>query len=282
MSTPLRHHRVLSVVALLSLFWSVPAASAQFSKLDDLGNLIAKKLKSAKPHAVAVADFIAPDGTSLGQGRYFASLLSVSIARHAKHVPVIQHDSFDHFLASDNFAAADLLTPLALGALHTQLGLDFLVTGVLEIDPDNYRVTIVIHDVPDSSELLSSTIVMARSALTDTLSEPFPPRTDYPIIRFSLQQMSQQLEHQPRCIHCPDPPYPDAARANHLQGECAFEILVSPEGKVVQVHPVKTLGNELDGLAAETIKSWILKPATDSKGHPVGAVVPVKVTFREF
>ena len=84
----------------------------------------------------------------------------------------------------------------------------------------------------------------------------------------------------PVCVYCPPPKYSKKARADKLQGSVLLNVIVTVEGKATNITLVKGLGEGLDEKAIEAVKSWKFKPATDSAGNRVAAVVPIQVSFR--
>src|SRR5260370_27012854 len=44
----------------------------------------------------------------------------------------------------------------------------------------------------------------------------------------------------PSCIHCPDPEYPDVARAAKVQGSVALDVIITAEGKAGPLYLLKT------------------------------------------
>jgi TonB family protein len=56
--------------------------------------------------------------------------------------------------------------------------------------------------------------------------------------------------------------------------------LISANGDLQQIRPLRLLGYGLDEQAFNAIKKWKFKPATREDGTPVATIVPVEVTFR--
>ena len=158
--------------------------------------------------------------------------------------------------------------------------MDYIVLGVVSTAAAGYKLRASVLRIPDRSNLFTGEALIERSELVDSLALPFPPQTNYPIARFSSRSGVSDMKHMPQCLSCPDPPYTNAARAKNIQGSTAFKVLISPNGTVDAIQPLRLLGYGLDEQAFNYIKTWRLKPATDSEGKPIGIVVPVEVTFR--
>jgi hypothetical protein len=274
------HVRPLIVFILIAFaFLSCPRVSAQFSKLDDITAQIAKKLKEQKPHMVAVADFTASDGSQSKQGDYFALFVTTSLLYHAKKLPVADRKAFNLTLSKEAITPLDLNSQETLNKLASRVRVDFIVTGTVETGPDSYTIHLTARRVPNASQLIDKTTVIRRTEFTDSLSEPFPPKTDYPVVRTIGPSGAMDRDHMPSCVYCPPPTYNDEARRDKVQGTSLFEVLVSSTGEIVKAHPTKLLGYGLDQQGFEAIKRWRLKPALGPDGRPIAVIVMIEVTF---
>jgi hypothetical protein len=274
--------RLLFTILLLvpSALLSCPQASAQFSKLDELTAQIANKLKGEKPHMVAVVEFTAPDGSPSSQGDYFAWFVVSALKYHAKKLPVADREAFKSALAKAEISPRDLNSPETLVKLAAQVHIDFITTGTVETAPDSYTIHVTTRRLTNASKLIDKTTVIHRTEFTDSLSEPFPPKTDYPVVNTIGPGGTVDKSHIPVCVHCPPPSYNDEARRDKIQGTSIFEVLVSPTGEVVKAHPTKLLGYGLDQEGFETIKRWRLRPALGPDGKPIAVIVSIEVSFR--
>ena len=185
--------------------------------------------------------------------------------------------TLDEFLARRQVSASGLSSPASLKILADQAKLDFLVLGTIEKEPHEYELALKILHLPDGDELAAQASPIPRTAFIDSLSDPFPPKTDYPIYKVGVEGISW-----PSCVRCPDPPYNSFAREQRIEGVSVFQAIVSPDGRIAYAHPVKLLGYGLDEQAYDVIKTWRFKPATNKRHEPVAVIVPIEVTFRVF
>lgn len=273
--------RLRQLLCFLGVLMLGPApACAQFSKLSDLSAEFAKKLKHENPQMVAVADFTSTDGSPSMQGDYFAWLLTTALTVHDKNLPVAEYKAFQDALAKHKITPSDLNAPEGLHQLGAKVNVDFLITGTVELTPGDYRIHVTARRIADGSQLLDKTIVVQRTEFSDSLSEPFPPKVDYPFVKSGQGGGRVDQSFVPRCLYCPQPSYDDLARRKKVQGNSVLEVLISPEGQVAAIHPVKLLGYGLDEQAFNAIKNWKFKPASKPDGTPIAVIVPVEVTFR--
>ena len=84
----------------------------------------------------------------------------------------------------------------------------------------------------------------------------------------------------PTCTHCPIPDYTDKARAAGIQGAVVLQVVITTEGRAVNISVIRGPGMGLEEKAIEAVKSWKFRPAIGRDGHPVATLVPIEVTFR--
>jgi TonB family protein len=268
---------VVSYIGAAALFLA-PSGRAQFANLDQLGEQFAKELKHFKPKLVAVADLNAAEGALPSQGHYFAQFLTSSIRQHSKKkLSISDHANFDAAMKRANLSPATFVTPDTARTLSGRFEQEILIVGTIGRDEHNCIFSVSALRVSNGAVLFSRSTTVRRTEFVDSFSEPFPPKMDQPV--FSMLSTHQNLS-VPICIHCPDPEYNDLARREKVSGTAVFNVLVSTEGRVVSLQPVRMIGYGLDEVAFNTIKTWKLKPASNKDGIPVNAIVLIEVSFR--
>ena len=229
---------------------------------------------------VAVADFTTPDGSPSSQGDYFAWYVTTALSFHVKKLPVADHAAFKAALGKHNLTPRDLVSPEGLKQLGSQVQVDIIITGSIEVTSRNYTIHVAARRTKDASQLVEKTIQMQRTEFTDSLSEPFPPIVDYPVLKSVTPSGTLDQSHMPKCLYCPSPTYDDHARSEKRQGTATFEVLISATGEPVKIRPIKMIGYGLDEQAFYAIKTWHFRPASKPDGTPVAVIVPIEVTFR--
>jgi TonB family protein len=271
----------LCLTILAALFASIPA-SAQIWKLNEACAQIAKEIRPLKLKHVGVADFVSPDFTaSAATGHYFAVLVSDLLRQSdKKHMDVLDHDAFDSALIKLNLAAN---TPDFLQSMKTVpndafgKGADVLVLGTVGKQDGNYLVEITAVRRIDGASLDPVHVSMKLSEFLESFAAPFPAPEFQPAFKAGKNGMSM-----PHCTFCPNPTYNDFARKARIQGKSVLEIVISKEGRVLQLHPVKLLGYGLDEDAYNVLRQWQFTPTTNAEGIPVNVIVPVQISFRLF
>ncbi len=268
---PFRTSR-FSALALFFLFLAPPGC-CQFANLDRVGEQLAKRLKQLKPKMIAVADLSALQGAVPGQGHYFSEFLTHSIQHHGKKLAVLGHADFDSNLERDNLRPDSFVSPDSVMALHGKIPEEMLIIGTITRDASAYSFSISAVRVSTGETLFSQSATFSRTEFIDSMTEPFPPKSDIQVYRSGVSGIGAPL-----CIHCPQPYYNDYARRDSIQGTCVFDVLISPEGRVMRLRPIKLLGDGLDEQAYNAIKTWKFKPAT-LNGEPVTVMVYVEIAF---
>jgi protein TonB len=83
---------------------------------------------------------------------------------------------------------------------------------------------------------------------------------------------------QGHVIHKIEPIYPEAARQANIQGVVALDVVVGPDGTVVDVRPISG-PDELTSAAVDAVKWWRFRPYL-LNGQPVRVKTTLAVDFR--
>jgi protein TonB len=84
----------------------------------------------------------------------------------------------------------------------------------------------------------------------------------------------------PACLYCPRADYSDEAMKVKVQGVVELIAIITPDGRVTDVHIAKGLGLGLDEKAIEAVRTWRLKPALGPDGKPASVRQLIEVTFQ--
>jgi TonB family protein len=83
----------------------------------------------------------------------------------------------------------------------------------------------------------------------------------------------------PSCIHCPPPPYSNAARKSKFTGTVVLDVRITEDGRAAEISVLKGIPFGLNEAAIKAVSAWTFKPA-NYEGKPAAVQVPVEVTFR--
>ncbi|MBC7532066.1 MAG: energy transducer TonB [Oligoflexus sp.] len=74
----------------------------------------------------------------------------------------------------------------------------------------------------------------------------------------------------------PEPQYPRMSRRFHEEGKVVLKVLISSDGKVLNLEVLHSSGFErLDSSALETVKSWIFRLGAEKLADESWVIVPV-------
>lgn len=265
--------RVLGLALLLSL--ASISARGQYAELDGAAEQVAKKLQSSVPHLLAVTAFATRDGMPSVQGTYLASFLSSAIQFHGKkNVLVRDPAAFMKTLDKNKLTPADLCSSEALKKLPLDLSIDILVLGSIEESADAYTMQMKALHVPCGATLDTHSISFRKTKFLVSLTAPFPPKTQVPVYRAGVNGVSS-----PVCRYCPNPLSTDYAIREEVRGKSVIDVLISPEGRIVDYHLLTQLGFGLDEQCIRNLKEWQFKPAAKPDGTPVYAITQVEIGF---
>jgi protein TonB len=102
-----------------------------------------------------------------------------------------------------------------------------------------------------------------------------PPRDDAP--REPLAQ--EAVDAQARLVTGPAPAYPDAARAEGVEGDVRLELVVGTQGAVESARVVRGIGHGLDEAALHAVRQFRFAPARKA-GDPVCVRMAWSIQFR--
>ncbi len=84
------------------------------------------------------------------------------------------------------------------------------------------------------------------------------------------------------CLYCPRADYSDEAMKVKVQGVVELLAVITPDGRVTDVHVAKGLGFGLDEKAIQAVRTWRLRPALGPDGRPAAVREVIEVQFQLF
>jgi TonB family protein len=82
----------------------------------------------------------------------------------------------------------------------------------------------------------------------------------------------------PVAIYRPDPEFSEQARKARYSGTVWLSVLIDAEGRVRDIHVIRSLGMGLDEKAIEAVTRWKFKPGMKN-GHPIAVRATVQMNF---
>jgi TonB family protein len=269
--------RTLSLVCLAASFFGAPNVFAQEPgrELDDLGKRISKQIAKAGVHSIVVADFVSQSGSDSVQSRYIAEEFAQRLEYHKKKFALTERKQLSSALSDAKLAAKDLSAADAVLRIGSALGVDAIVTGTFETTSEQYSVDVTVRSVKDGGEITSGNQTIKRPAYVDSLARLDPGVGGSRIARAGMDGTGI-----PTCVVCPAPEYTAKAREEKIQARVVMLVVISEQGRAVKITVAKSDDSGLAARAAEAVRTWKFKPATDKTGHAVAVITPIEVTFR--
>jgi len=125
---------------------------------------------------------------------------------------------------------------------------------------------------------VSAVLVLAVCTLVAQQDVPIPTLPG-PVCSKKSKQNNQPCVTRSRAISSPNPVYPEGARSAGAEATVLVWLVVTEEGKPVDVRIKKSAGNDFDQAASDCVKKWVFAPAT-YEGKPIPTIEEVEVHFR--
>lgn len=123
--------------------------------------------------------------------------------------------------------------------------------------------------VPDVKEAPKEQLPVAAASVVDAAAPATPSVPVIPIASVRMAYLNNKMV------------YPDHLRRRGIQGKAVVKVLVSPEGRVLQIELAKSSGNtELDNAALKGVRDWKFAPFTGPGAVPSSAIVPINFELK--
>jgi TonB family protein len=261
------------------------------SELSTLADRLAHEIELPRKHApslkILVLDFPNQRGTANVLGEHMSERLSDLLTERLGPEHVVAQKQFRADLLSAGISPFDMQNHDVAFWNAKKTGANLIVFGQLHSSATETTLTVQLVQASDKKELstLSTDLTLAKE--TRSLVDKFPAwRFDPDVLVPCLVTTRDAVValyktagvSQPKCIHCPQPPYTDAARNAHQQGTVKFDAIIDEQGRVSAATLVQ--GDEY-GLATHAMsgfKDWRFEPAARD-GKPVRVCVQIETTF---
>ena len=271
---PLRDSaRMLSLVFLAAFLFNVSTHAAPTTPvdLDSLGEKLAPEIDKSGIKSIAVVDFVVADERPSELGWYLANKLSDSIILKSPATLIVDRMKLQQIgVVSAPVPPTDTDALKRIGAT---VSVDGVVSGKIEIAPNEYSITVVLMKVSDGSTIASVTHHLSHSRMLDLLSPAGDHASGKPA-RAGVMGVGV-----PVCLYCPIPA--DTRKWTGNQPEnVILSVVISASGAAEKITVVRSPGYSLSEMAVEAVSGWRLRPAPGEDGKPTPVIVPIEVTFR--
>lgn len=241
-----------------------------------LASHIAEPVQQAKATKVIVANLRGPDWENRSLGVWLADQISLSLQQNFSTLVVVDRPQLAAIVDDNKGPTSQTLVYQAAKKRARSLGARVVIVGSFARIPQGIGITLVALNASDLGGQLGETngVVPLSDEMTAMSPEPIPAAKE------GIARAGVGGTTSPRCTHCPNPQYSDAARSEKYQGDVSLQVVVNAEGRVDKVVVIKGPGKGLEEAAVRAVRGWRFKPAMDVDGKPVSVVCPIEITFR--
>lgn len=256
---------------LVALFVNSPLA-AQQSQMADLSAQVASALEKANIKGkVVILDFSGPGLEVTQLGRNLADQLFDAMPKAGKKFTIVDRNEMLEELRKDNpsfLASSDIDTGRVLPLTHA----DTEILGHLEKNSDSFSLKLEIRRSKKMKTVAKLAVSLpVSSEATAQISKVISSReyAEAGAIGFTL----------PDCLHCPMPPYPDAAFRSRAEGSVVLSVLIGPDGHAHDITVQKHFRADLESSAINAVGDWTFKPAIGPDGQPATVKMLIEIDF---
>ena len=149
---------------------------------------------------------------------------------------------------------------------------DIEILGHLEESSDSFSLKLEIRRIKKLKTLA-------------TLATPLPASSESKAQASTVLSTSEYAEAEaigytlPGCIHCPAPPYSDAAFYSRAEGPVMLSVIIEPDGRAHDIAIAKHLQADLDHSAIATVGQWTLNLQLDQTENRPPSKCLLKLIF---
>lgn len=85
---------------------------------------------------------------------------------------------------------------------------------------------------------------------------------------------------EPKAVEKAPPDYPEAARADKVQGVVVLEVTIETKGDVADIEAIEDPDSRLTAAARDAVARWRFEPARDADGRAVAVRYRLTVAFK--
>jgi TonB family protein len=278
---------LLSIGAAYSTAQETPPSLLPQTRIREVTSRILKKADKANCKStdcrIVVADFTFSSGLTSQLGIELADQFSKELASQRNATQIIDRSQLHSVFEQQRIPGALLNNEKAMRWLGQTVGATSILTGTIEDGGSAVRVRVRLLSCWNDKAGPEESITFPYAGPTSDLSrkQAFaqqPPSTSMSSDP-SIARAGKSGVTQPSCIYCPNPNYTDPARRARLSGRVVMDVIVSPEGQVVQDRILRGLPFGLNEASMDAVRTWKFRPAM-LNGKPIPVMVAIEVTFR--
>jgi TonB family protein len=284
--------------AVLLFFAPRSTRAQQASEVDKIASAAAHAINRYSNHVprqkVLVTDF-EERGERSQLGFHLTQGFAQALRKYAKNFDVIDHQNVLDEIANHKLPGGALSIDGVEACYASALEATVVVKAKFDYAPNGIVIDFDIFAAYSSEELFAKKAVISPTPQMEALkSLPAPHVPDFDKdetvwvrdpnapSREPLPQSGSKGLSYPACIYCPQARYSAEGVKAKAQGTVTLQVVIGAEGLADRISVARPLPCGLDQQAIDAVKSWRLKPATNSEGKPVAVVQTVEVTFHMY
>jgi TonB family protein len=254
------------------------SATSTDSAISQLAARIADPLQKVHATKIVFADLKGPEGQTHPVGRWLADELANSCNKNFPDLEIIIRPENEGAAKGVDEAGNQKQVFKSLEEWARSVGASVFVTGSFAKTADGIGISLRALSSSDSPRSLAEAtgVIPVSNEITRLSSEPIPSPKD------GIPHAGVGGVGVPKCIYCPPPQYSGDARKAKVEGSVVLQVVITTDGRAINVKIVKDPGNGLGMKAVESVRKWKFQPAVGPDGKPVAITVPIEVTFRLF
>jgi TonB family protein len=255
------------------------AASAK--DLDELTGRLVAQLRRENVRTVAIFDLKTLDGKQIAFGSWLADRISEDVSKAGAGIDAADREklrSFDSAGEKDAKKQSKLYAEKAKSA-----DADAYVRGTFGAIGDGIGITLIAERVSGKQIRESKWAVdtaAGKIALDDEVQSHLGVAIESLRPSDGIYAPGTAGVSAPECEYCPQPEFTDDAVRAKVQALVVLDVVISSEGKAIEIRIKQGFGYGLDRNAVNGVRAWRFKPAYGPDGKPVAVHQVVEITFK--
>ena len=255
------------------------AASAK--DLDELTGRLVAQLRRENVRTVAIFDLHTLDGKQIAFGSWLADRISEDVNKIGAGIDAADRarlTGFDSAGEKDAKKQSKLNAEKAKSADATAY-----VRGTFGAIGDGIGITLIAERV-SGKQIRESKVAVDTAAGKVALDDEVKGHLGVAIESLrpsdAIYTPGTAGVSMPECEYCPQPEFTDDAVRAKVQAVVVLDVVISAEGKAVEIRIKQGFGYGLDRNAVNGVRTWRFKPAYGPDGRPVAVRQVVEITFK--
>ncbi len=248
---------------------------------EKLAKALAAQLQIAHVKKVAVFDLATVDGKQIPFGSWLADRLSDALAKSSAPIAVVDRGRLSLLPNGDSMEREG--KSQLRSDTSKSVGADAFVDGSFGGFADGIGITLDAQHVggePIRIGQRQPLAALGKIRLDDDVKSHLGVPIESIRPADGVYKPGAGGVGVPECVRCPQPDFSGPGVQRNTNGLIAMSVVISTDGRAVQLDVTKKVGKGFDEQAAKVVRTWQFKPALDADGNAVVVRQDVEVTCR--